>query len=232
MSVHSAAYRRAALVAVKLAAALGVMLVLLTGIFFWGRLADDDRTAMLLTAAWFAVVLIVGALVARKRASLRLPLAIGYGIVAVGATVVLGLPMLRDDVVNERIVVAEPDRSGTASRAAKPRNAQIASGSFRSIAHPGTGTAAVVRLANGTRVLTLTDFETDNGPDLRVYLSTGDPAGGGGLGDFEDLGALKGNKGNQQYEIPSDLNLGRFSTVVIWCRAFSVGFTAAALTQP
>ena len=48
-------------------------------------------------------------------------------------------------------------------------------------------------------------------------------------GDFVDLGALKGNKGNQQYEIGADGGLDRFDTVVIWCRAFSVGFAAATL---
>jgi Electron transfer DM13 len=74
-----------------------------------------------------------------------------------------------------------------------------------------------------------TEFETDSGPDLRVYVSTTDPAAGGELGDFVDLGGLKGNKGNQQYTLPADLDLGRYSNVVIWCRAFSVGFTSASL---
>jgi hypothetical protein len=80
-------------------------------------------------------------------------------------------------------------------------------------------------------MLTLTRFETDNGPDLRVYLSSRDPAGGGGLGDWEDLGGLKGNKGSQQYEIPAGVDVRRLSTVVIWCRAFSVGFTSASLAK-
>jgi hypothetical protein len=44
-----------------------------------------------------------------------------------------------------------------------------------------------------------------------------------------DLGALKGNKGNQQYALPRDLDLERFTTVVIWCRAFSVNFARAPL---
>jgi hypothetical protein len=86
----------------------------------------------------------------------------------------------------------------------------------------------VIRLARGGRVLTLTRFATSSGPDLRVYLSTRDPARGG-LGDVEDLGGLKGNKGDQQYRVPPDLDLRRYSTVVIWCRAFSVPFTSAAL---
>jgi hypothetical protein len=61
-------------------------------------------------------------------------------------------------------------------------------------------------------------------------VSTGDPAGGE-LGDFEDLDALKGNVGDQQYTLPRGLDLGRHSTVVVWCRAFSVAFTSARLER-
>ncbi len=234
MSAHTDPERPAASIAVKLIAAVAVMLVLVAGIIFWGRLAGDDRTAMLLTGAWFAIVLVGGVLLTRKRTGLRLPLALGFAIVAAAATVVLGLPMLGDDVVDERVVTAAPAPAASAGAAApsvRARNMQIPSGAFRSIAHPGDGTAAVVELTNGKRVLTLRDFETDNGPDLRVYLSTGDPAGGGDLGESEDLGALKGNKGNQQYEIPAGVDVARFSTVVIWCRAFSVAFTSAPLAK-
>lgn len=78
-------------------------------------------------------------------------------------------------------------------------------------------------------MLTLTDFATASGPDLRVYLATRNPAGGGDLGDFEDLGGLKGNQGDQQYAVPQGLDTNRYSTVVIWCRAFSVPFTSAPL---
>jgi electron transfer DM13 len=47
--------------------------------------------------------------------------------------------------------------------------------------------------------------------------------------EFRDLGALKGNKGDQQYDLPQGLDLDRYSTVVIWCRAFSVNFARAVL---
>lgn len=243
MSAHPLPDRPAAPITVKLMAALAVMLVLVAGVFVLGRLAEDDRTAMLFTAAWFAAVLAGGIVLTRNRTSLRLPLGVGYGLVAAAATILLGLPMLGDDEVNERVVTGAPapaDSSAAAreggaresgSRPAPAGNVQIASGSFQAIAHPGSGTAAVVELANGERRLTLTGFATDNGPDLRVYLSTGDPAGGGELGDFKDLGSLKGNKGNQQYEIPAGVDVGRFSNAVVWCRAFSIGFTSAPLAK-
>ena len=233
MSAHRSSRPPAASIAVKLITAVAVMLVLVAGIFVWGRLADDDRTAALLTAAWFAIVLVAGALLTRRRTSLRPPLAVGFGVVAAAATILLGRPMFVDDVVDERVVTAapQPAASAAASRATPARNIQVASGTFRPVAHRGTGTASVIKLTDARRVLTLTDLDTDNGPDLRVYLSTGDPARGGELGDFEDLGALKGNKGSQQYALPAKADLERFSTVVIWCRAFSVAFTAASLNE-
>jgi hypothetical protein len=100
------------------------------------------------------------------------------------------------------------------------------SGSFESGAHPTSGTAVV--LGNGTsqRFLRFEEFSTDNGPDLNVYLvnsSTGD------VSDFVDLGDLKGNIGEQNYEIPPDIDLGVYDEVVIWCVRFGVGFGDATL---
>jgi hypothetical protein len=86
-----------------------------------------------------------------------------------------------------------------------------------------------VRRAGGGNVLTLTSFEVDNGPDLRVYLVVGRAGDESEVTEFKDLGALKGNKGDQQYDLPRGLDLDRYSTVVIWCRAFSVNFARAAL---
>lgn len=221
----------------KVLAALAVVIVMIAGIFFFGRLADDDRAAMAMTAGWFAVVLIAGYLLTAGRTALRLPMAVAYAAVAIAAGVLLGLPMLGDDEVSERVVTGtpasaeKPTASSGAAAPARPKgNVQLATGRFGSIAHPGSGRAAIVELPNGDRKLTLTDFETDNGPDLRVYLSTEDPADGD-LGDHEDLGALKGNVGNQQYGVPKDIDLDEHSTVVIWCRAFSVAFTSAPLEK-
>jgi hypothetical protein len=116
------------------------------------------------------------------------------------------------------------------SRGAPDGNVQIASGRFSSIAHGSRGKAAVVELPSGARKLTLSDFETDPGPDLRLYVSTGDPADGD-LGRFRDLGTLKGKVGDQQYDLSRDVTIERYSTVVVWCRAFSVAFTSAPLER-
>jgi hypothetical protein len=108
----------------------------------------------------------------------------------------------------------------------------LAEGSFIDRSHPTTGVAVVLGDGSGERFLRFEDFETDNGPDLNVYLSTASPDADAGDfdDDFIDLGDLKGNIGPQNYEIPLDSDLERYSTVVIWCVRFSVAFGAAPLT--
>ena len=103
----------------------------------------------------------------------------------------------------------------------------LASGMFIDRAHPTSGVAKVI--TDGTQTfLRFEDFVSDNGPDLNVYLGTGEPTGD--PGDFIDLGDLKGNIGSQNYELPNDIDLTRYRTVYIWCVRFSVGFGAALLS--
>jgi Electron transfer DM13 len=217
---------------------VGVLVALVAGLLLFGRISDDATVSMGLTAMWFGLVLVAaGALVLRRR-ELFWPLALGYGLVAIAAAVLVIAPTLFDDKVDEEIVTGAPASSAPAKPSGQEGdtedkrepvgNVQIASGRFSAIAHDGTGKAAVVELPSGARKLTLSDFETDAGPDLRLYVSTDDPANGD-LGDFRDLGALKGNVGNQQYDLSRDVKLDRYSTVVVWCRAFSVAFTSAPL---
>ena len=127
-----------------------------------------------------------------------------------------------DDTVNEAAPMAS---DGMPDRMDDTMKMTSLEGAFSSLAHETTGTAIVKELPDGSRVLRLEDFETSNGPDVRVYLSTGEPYGK----DFVDLGGLKGNVGNQNYTIPSGTDLDRYDTAVIWCRRFTVAFGAAEL---
>jgi hypothetical protein len=106
-------------------------------------------------------------------------------------------------------------------------------GSFVDRSHPGSGLAKVLNDGTEQRFLRFEDFETDNGPDLFVYLTRADAAADAGAfgvdGDFVNLGRLTGNIGEQNYEIPIDVDLSEFDTVVVWCDRFSVAFTAADL---
>jgi hypothetical protein len=107
----------------------------------------------------------------------------------------------------------------------------LAEGSFSSLAHTTTGTARIVELSDGSRFLRIEGLDTSSGPDLRVYLSAA-PADGPEddlAGDFVDLGGLKGNQGDQNYEIPANVDVDRFNSAVIWCRRFAVGFGVAPL---
>ena len=72
-------------------------------------------------------------------------------------------------------------------------------------------------------------FRTSNGPLLKVYLSAAPASGPSGTFDdrFVDLGNLKGNIGEQNYEIARRVDLSRFHSVVIWCKRFGVAFAAA-----
>jgi hypothetical protein len=173
---------------------------------------------MALTAVWLGVAAAACLTVAWRRPALRVPVIGAYVLTAVVAGGYLARTTLIDDTVNERVATV------TAG------NVLVKRGNFESVAHAAEGTARTIRTAAGGTVLTLTNFDVDNGPDLRVYLVAGPARDESEVDDFKDLGALKGNKGNQQYELPRGLDLERYSTVVIWCRAFSAKFARAPLT--
>lgn len=90
--------------------------------------------------------------------------------------------------------------------------------------HNAEGIAKVIPIENAGKILRLEDLISTNGPDLYVYLSTDKSAS-----DFVNLGRLKANIGNQNYEIPAGTDLTKYDTVLIWCRAFSVLFGSLEL---
>lgn len=109
-----------------------------------------------------------------------------------------------------------------------PTNTQPLMGNFIDAGdgfHKAEGVAKVIDLTDGRTFLRLENLKTTNGPDLYVYLSTGKDAS-----EIVDLGRLKGNIGNQNYEIPAGTDLSKFNTVLIWCKAFSTLFGSAQLS--
>lgn len=90
--------------------------------------------------------------------------------------------------------------------------------------HQASGTARLIRTNGKTYVRFEDDFTVTNGPDLFVYLGKDNK-----YDPNANLGALKGNEGSQNYEIPSDINIDSYSEVWVWCRAFSVPFGKAVL---
>ena len=108
----------------------------------------------------------------------------------------------------------------------------LAKGEFHNADKSGKGTATVYQLADGKRVLRLSNFETDNGPDLHVRLIAADDAkdtASVAKADYVEVAKLKGNKGAQNYELPEKVDLGKYRVVSIWCNRFSVNFAAAPL---
>jgi hypothetical protein len=120
---------------------------------------------------------------------------------------------------------------GTAPLTARAPSA-LSAGSFHGVAHETMGAATLYRLADGKRVLRFTGFTTSNGPDVQVYLGKAPDASDNETvtkAGFFHVGALKGTEGDQNYELPDDLNLDEYHSVTIWCRRFGVNFATAPL---
>ena len=132
----------------------------------------------------------------------------------------------------------EPVATAPATTAAPPPTTEAEQGvrvayvgSFGPRSHPAEGTAVVLTDGAQTFLRFDDDFATDNGPDLNVYLHTAGPDASVGdlVGDFIDLGDLKGNIGAQNYVVPADIDLDRYNTVSVWCVRFRVVFGTAEL---
>ena len=98
--------------------------------------------------------------------------------------------------------------------------------------HRGSGSATMYQLPDGEHLLRFEDFTVTNGPRLHVYLSRHpDPDRSSSVvaDGHLDLGRLKGNRGNQNYEIPSGIDISEYNSVVIYCVPFRVVFSVAPL---
>lgn len=107
---------------------------------------------------------------------------------------------------------------------------QVAQGEFMDAddSHQGSGTATIFQQGDN-RVLRFESFESTNGPDLHVLLVENvEGKSSAELGDYVDLGSLKGNIGNQNYEIPADVDLSKYTGIIIYCMPFHVLFSSAA----
>jgi len=92
--------------------------------------------------------------------------------------------------------------------------------------HDAEGKAKILTISDGSQILRLEDFRSTNGPNVHLYLSTDKQAS-----DFIDLGRLKANNGNQNYQIPINTDFSKYKYVLIWCQPFSVLFGSAQLSS-
>ncbi|GAA2992973.1 DM13 domain-containing protein [Streptomyces fulvorobeus] len=163
-------------------------------------------------------------------------------VLAVGAGLWLFQPwkLWQDETVREEFPTAAPTPAARqpATPSAPPAGPRtLATGEFISHEHATSGTVKVLRLPDGSHTVRLEGLDTSNGPDLHVWITDAQVREGRtGWGVFDDgehrsLGRLKGNKGDQNYALPSGVDLDRLSSVTIWCDRFNVSFGAAELSR-
>ena len=110
----------------------------------------------------------------------------------------------------------------------------LETGTFHGKVHSTSGRATIYQEQNGKLVLRLTNFKTSNGPDVHVILIAAKDADDDANflknnTERVELGKLKGNEGDQNYNIPSGTDLSKFQTVSIYCERFDANFGAAPL---
>ena len=132
-----------------------------------------------------------------------------------------------DESMDQTPLQPQSQPQNLTSTATNARQDTLRTGSFVGVGdgiHNAEGMAKVLPLQDGGNILRLENLHVTNGPDLYVYLATDKSAS-----DFVSLGKLKANNGNQNYDIPTETDLTKYDTVLIWCRPFSVLFGSAEL---
>ena|SRR5579871_540596 len=153
---------------------------------------------------------------------------IGSGIILAAAALVCAMPY----GVRAQDSMMKQDSMQMEHKEGKP----AFTGTFHGQVHKTSGRATVYQQADGKYLLRLTNFKTSNGPDVHVILvATKDAADDANFLTSKtekiELGKLKGNEGDQNYEIPSGTDLSKFQTVSIYCERFNANFGAAPLEK-
>jgi len=112
----------------------------------------------------------------------------------------------------------------------------LETGAFHGKVHHTSGRATIYKESDGRLLLRLTKFKTSNGPDVHVVLIAAKDADDDAnflksSTEKLEIGPLKGNEGDQNYEIPAGTDLKKFQTVSIYCERFNANFGAAPLEK-
>ena len=225
--------------AVRLAAVVVVPAVLLSGLWLVsGRIASGYWTSIAFGVAWFVLASIVLGKLTKHRRDLRRFTRPAFALTAIAVSFAFYWTSIRETTVDEDVVAGVPasqamgpatsaPRGGEPTPAAMPAmNVQLAAGAVEAVGHSAEGRVALVRVARGGHVLTLTAFDIDPGPmvEVRLVAGTDDAAA-----DHVLLGDLKGTRGDQQYRVPAGADLERYRRVVFWCVPFSQSLARADL---
>jgi hypothetical protein len=126
--------------------------------------------------------------------------------------------------------------AATVTAAFAQSSTPIQTGVFHGQVHSTSGRASIYKGSGGKLTLRLTNFKTSNGPDVHVLLIAANDAQDNDnflKNNVErvELGKLKGNEGDQNYDIPAGTDLGKFHTVAIYCERFNANFGTAPLEK-
>jgi hypothetical protein len=146
-------------------------------------------------------------------------------------------PAFRQVSVDEAFPAATPGVSASpdAGTHATPRSGVVAPdraivlgrSELHGIDHRASGEALLLRRADGSLVVRLAQLDVEPGPDYQVHLVPG--AARREPGDGVRLDRLRGNRGNQNYNVPKGFRVTTPVTVLVWCRAFAVPVAAATI---
>jgi hypothetical protein len=163
---------------------------------------------------------------------MKRPLVIAGGVLVLGVAAWAFRPdrLFINATVNESFPTVN---ASSGSQGSGPR--VLSAGQFHGVAHSTEGKATIHELEDGKRVLRFTEFTTSNGPELWVYLVAADDAKDKATvknAGFIPVAPLKGNRGDQNYDLPADIDLEKYRSVTVWCRRFGVNFATAPLAAP
>src|SRR3989338_372855 len=92
-----------------------------------------------------------------------------------------------------------------------PKAQIAASGDFKPRAHDVAGNALLIQEGD-KKIVRFENFNTINGPDLHIYLSSDL-----GVKDYIDLGKIKATQGNVNYDVPAGTDTNKYKYVLVWC---------------
>ena len=126
--------------------------------------------------------------------------------------------------------------TGSEPVSAQDKAKTLETGTFHGKVHNTSGRATIYKEADGRLLLRLTNFKTSNGPDVHVVLIAAKDADDDAnflksSTQKLEIGPLKGNEGDQNYDLPAGTDLKKFQTVSIYCERFNANFGAAPLEK-
>ncbi len=124
--------------------------------------------------------------------------------------------------------------AATPAAAAQTADVIVSKGEFANAEAPTSGSAQIVKKADGKVYVQLKNFKVEAAPDLYVWLYEGSSVKKGdsptvGKGKYVEVAKLGGLSGDFEYALPANTDLAAYKSVVIWCKQFTVAMGAAPL---